>query len=1002
MSEFEPHLCISASAGSGKTFRLSRRVLRLLAMGAAPDEIAAYTFSRKAAGEIFDSIVGALCQASASDHAAARTSRDIGLTQSRQAYLDHLRTLLRHLHRLRIGTLDSRISQMLSAVSVELGLPPELSLMDSGSAEYQRLQSQVLNGLFRSGNLQAADTDTFLQLFTEATHGKSEKKFTPLIEQFLEKHRNTFLLYPRAEAWRGPPIADPPCQLSAAEAGALVALIRERLPEEITNGKVAASLQDFAEACGRFGLASTWSRDLPSTGVGPRLLAGEGPVFVFNRKTYELSTPLWNGFSQLMDHVFAVALAQVQRRSLALYGFLLVYESAYRGRVFPGGQLSFADACMLMAHFDQLEPAEMAYRLDGEISHWLLDEFQDTNQLQWQVLAPFIAEVLQDPEQRRSFFYVGDVKQAIYGWRGGDAGLFGRVRRQWPSIKHDSMAVSYRSAQPVLDLVNRVFDQLPVIEALPAAAIDRWNREFKPHKSALSGLPGRAEVLQATGEEADGNQLILKMVRGLPADIETAILVRSNAEGKKIADTLRADGLRVSLEGSAALRDDTAVEAVLAALKQSAHPADSFSREYLRLAGLEIEAFSLLEMIRQQGITPAVRFLINALRLPREALFSRARLERLLEAAMAFDRLGDPSVDRFLAYVDKARLKENEARGVIRIMTIHQSKGLGFDAVIVPVNASGTFARTEPDQLAGSPADAANPFVTLLPVKTVCARIPELSRLQEALEADKVYETLCTLYVAMTRAKRSLQILLPVPPKSTGALSGIANWLADRLQTGEAEKASLMEGTHCLARWGGEDWASEPGRPGPEAALPRAFPLPAGSKTLSRLEPSRESAQAERVDLAFRYFSQDGRALGSRVHALLEQLEWTDGRDPETFLAEQGEPSDTEAAAHVRRVFAMPALRRPADATGLWREQRFESVLPEGWVTGIFDRVVLLRDGAWIQDFKTNLKVDASTAAHYRPQMQLYRRVLADMLGFSEGQVRCQLLFTRTGELVEV
>jgi ATP-dependent helicase/nuclease subunit A len=1002
LNGFLPYLCISASAGSGKTFRLSRRVLRLLAMGEAPDEIAAYTFSRKAAGEIFDSIVDALCHAAGSDQAAAQTSQDIGIAHSRQSYIDDLRSLLQALHRLRIGTLDSRISQMLSAVSVELGLPPDLTLMDSGSAEYLRLQSQVLNGLFRSGTLKPADADTFLQLFAEATYGKSEKNFTGLIEQFLEKHRATFLLYPDAKAWRGPEISEPPVALSSDEAEACVKHIRACLPGEVTQDKVRDSLQHFAEACAGFSLHSTWSKDLPSSGVGPKLLDGEGPCFSFSRKEYELSEALWASFEALIDHVFAVALAQVQRRTLALFGFLFVYESAYRGTVFPGGQLSFDDACLLMANFDQLQPAEMAYRLDGEISHWLLDEFQDTNQLQWQVLEPFLSEVMQDPEQGRSFFYVGDVKQAIYGWRGGDAGLFGRVRERWPSIVHETMAVSYRSAPAVLDLVNRVFDQLPLIDALPAPALQRWNAEFETHVAARPGLAGRAEVLQATGDEEDSHHLLLQMVRELPAGLETAILVRSNTEGKKIADTLRGDGLRVSLEGSADLRDDTAVEAVLAALKQAAHPADGFSKKFLQLVDLKISPFGLLDMIRQGGLTPAVRHLIAGLPLLPEAAFSQARLQRLLEVAIDFDRLGDPSVDRFLAYVDKTRLKENEARGVIRIMTIHQSKGLGFDAVIVPIKASGSFAKSEADQLVGSPADAADPFVTLLPVKTVCARIPEMRALYEDLEADKTYETLCTLYVALTRAKRSVQVLLPKPPKSQGSLGTVANWLADRLADDDAALASTIEGTRCLARWGDGDWAADLSTAAVTPAAPSAFVLPAGQKTLSRLEPSRESAKAEKVDQAFRYFPQDGRALGSRVHALLEQVDWVDDLEVDSFLAAQEEAPESEAAGHLRQAFAMSALKRPPNVTDLWREQRFESVLPEGWITGIFDRVVLFKDEAWIQDFKTNQKVDAATAEHYRPQMQLYRRVLADMLGFTEDRIRCQLLFTKTGEVVEV
>ncbi|MGQ9661045.1 MAG: UvrD-helicase domain-containing protein, partial [Kiritimatiellia bacterium] len=76
------HLAISASAGSGKTFRLAHRYLRLLAEGVPPDRIIALTFSRKAAGEMFDSVVNYLQKAAACDTAALQTAARIGGMQT--------------------------------------------------------------------------------------------------------------------------------------------------------------------------------------------------------------------------------------------------------------------------------------------------------------------------------------------------------------------------------------------------------------------------------------------------------------------------------------------------------------------------------------------------------------------------------------------------------------------------------------------------------------------------------------------------------------------------------------------------------------------------------------------------------------------------------------------------------------------------------------------------------------------------------------------------------
>ncbi len=967
-------------------------------MQAEPDSIAAYTFSRKAAGEIFDSIVTALRKAASSDEEAGSTAEIMGIPHAREDFIADLRRWFHSLHRLRVGTLDSRISQMLSAVSVELGLPPEFSLMDTQSAEYLRLQSEVINQIFKSGSLTPELTEGFLQLFSEATHGASEKNFMRLMENFLGSHRATFLTVPQFEAWQGPDIQNPPQKLDAQACALILEDILHALPSLSLDAKAQSILETLAEKCAHFQLSSTWTGDLPKDTLSQRLLAGEGPEVKYGRTMIDLSGEIWEGFSQLLEHVLAVALVQVKGETLALYGFLRIYQQAYQGKALNGGQLAFEDACMLMADFDQLEPHELAYRLDGEISHWLLDEFQDTNRLQWKVLEPFVSEVLQDPEAQRSFFYVGDVKQAIYGWRGGDSELFGQVLKDWPIIEHESMAVSYRSAPAVLDLVNQVFLDVPVIDGIPVASAERWNREFELHRAAREDLPGQAEVWQIEDKETDPHAVILEMVRRLPPEAETAILVRTNDEGKEIADVLRGGGFRVSQEGSSPLRDDTAVEAVLAALRQAAHPLDEFSPNFLKLAGMKSDPLRLLEHVQNQGFTPVIRDLIDGIPFQEDAQFSRGRLDRLLLLAIEFDRLGDPSIDRFLAFVEKARPKESEARGVVRIMTIHQSKGLGFDAVILPVKKSSSFSKIETGELVKSHGDEGEPCISLLPPKVVCEQIPEFSQMREKLDADKTYEGLCGLYVALTRAKQSLQVLLPVPPKSGGSLGCVDNWLVDRLGAGSGEKGSALKGANCLASWGAAGWESSLKK----EALPETKPVPFmvadGRKTLSRLEPSQEASQPQQVDQLFHIYERDGRELGTRVHALMEQVDWAEVVDAEALLSGEEE----EVLSHVSMALAMTEMKQPEGVTGLWREQRFETVLPEGWVTGIFDRVVLFKDAAWIQDFKTNQSVSEKTVAKYRPQMELYRRVLADMLGFDEEKIKCQLLFTKTGKVVEV
>lgn len=100
------------------------------------------------------------------------------------------------------------------------------------------------------------------------------------------------------------------------------------------------------------------------------------------------------------------------------------------------------------------------YRLDCRLDHWLIDEFQDTSDVQWSVLQNLVDEVIQDPDRQRTFFCVGDVKQAIYGWRGGNPYLFRRIREQYGDvIQEESLDQSFRSCPPIIHTINRVFSK---------------------------------------------------------------------------------------------------------------------------------------------------------------------------------------------------------------------------------------------------------------------------------------------------------------------------------------------------------------------------------------------------------------------------------------------------------------------------------------------------------------------------------------------------------------
>ena len=188
---------------------------------------------------------------------------------------------------------------------------------------------------------------------------------------------------------------------------------------------------------------------------------------------------------------------------------------------------------------------------------------------------------------------------------------------------------------------------------------------------------------------------------------------------------------------------------------------------------------------------------------------------------------------------------------------------------------------------------------------------------------------------------------------------------------------------------------------------------------LARLRPRRRtpSGSEEITVSAAQLFSRQGgvaREFGTLVHALFEEIEWSDSFDLDAVMPAwearwTGSAALSDAVGQIRGVLETPdlhaALARPGSSAEAWRERNFEILLGDEWLSGTFDRVVIERDApgrataATILDFKTDRVGDDASieaaVAKYRPQLETYREVLRRMTGLPAAAVRCQLLFTR-------
>ncbi len=1075
------HVAISASAGSGKTFQLAHRYIGLMANGVSPDRIIALTFSRKAAGEIFDSVVKYLCDASSSPEQAHRTGGLIGKPAFRQQdFLRLLRSLLVSIHSLHISTLDSFTVGILKSFPMELGIPSVFQIMDNDSGEAKAASRKVLGTIFNHRRVAEAAQQTFLDAFRQATFGQETKNLEKSLDEFITGYRERYCFMPEADTWGeertvwpgGSPWFEPTDDLTTAAAE-----LKASLPASGFTDKLLDSLTRIIDFCSGYGESSYWDTALSNTAVFQSFLAGledleRGELILsYNKRDYPLTERQCRLLFTLVRHVIGTELRAAVRRTRGIYQVLHQYEQFYDDMVRRRGQLTFTDAQYLLTAGNRYSsdsvlsrmPGQEArlyidYRLDSKLDHWLLDEFQDTSDLQWEVIRNLADEILQDISGQRSFFYVGDVKQAIYGWRGGNARLFGMILEQYQGrIKQIPLSVSFRSCQPVIDTVNRVFCSFPD-DQLPQQAVTEWEKIWQEHRCQKDVVPGRgyAAILEPPCHDGEVKPTdedryhvvanLLNEIKPLDRGRSVAILVRTNNVGKDIVDFLRSEcpGMPIIHEGRAAIKDNPVVSVLLSLVKFAAHPGDTFAWRHLQMSPLN-KYFAkkklhrddlpllLLEEIQMHGFQAFIRSwgarLNSAQQLDN---FGRKRRNDLINAAGEFDGTGTSSCSDFLHFIDNYQLHELGTDNAVRVMTIHQSKGLGFDIVILPDLQGNNMAKAgHPDFVIARDSATDKPRWALKTPRAVIAESdPVLAEQVQKANETACFDALCVLYVALTRAKQGLYMITAFPGKSSRMVTPAA-FLKSQLAgdpkptCGSVMKIAGEEFT-CLYETGERDWyLKAPSKAGPSK---RVEPLelsyefsrqPSLRRRLLGVSPSTIEGRQIRADLLFTHVTRDSMELGQAIHELFEKVSWIDEFDTEHLIQEWqestrvSEETTRKAIDQFRKATASAgvrqALSRPEGNVALWREKHFEIVLEDQWITGVFDRVTITKDPdgtpiqATILDYKSNEITDdaelASMAEHYRPQLLLYGKALSRMLRIEPSQVGLQLLFTYAGRV---
>ncbi len=1047
------HVMILASAGSGKTYALTDRFIGLLARGAAPDRIVALTFTRKAAGEFFDRILNKLAAAAADPAAARRLDAAIGWEgREPEAYRRLLRGMVDAMPRLRLGTLDGFFARIVRAFPLELGLAGDFEVLQEHAARLER--RRVLRRLYlpvRGGPAEAQKN--FIEAFKRATFGADEKRLATHLDTFLDEHHRVYLTAASGAGW-GEAARIWPSGQPWLEAGTALAPALRTLESWLASATLDPSSRrrwaEFLEAVPTWAPGASLPRPLEyvlekTLPILPALLAGSAEL-KFNRQAQALPAAAARALGDVVQAIAAAELSGQLAVTRGIFEVLRDYDRLYHDTVRRGGKLTFADIQRLLepmrlsAIGGEPEAGRLAidYRLDGEIDHWLLDEFQDTSFGQWSILRNLVDEAVQDPTGRRTFFCVGDVKQAIYTWRGGDPRIFREVLEYYNAaapgtVVEKFLDSSWRSGPPVIELVNAVFGASAVLHGLfPGAAAATWTREWRTHRSAVPDRNGQAALIHAAGR--DGRwRTTLELLRELaPGErgLSCAVLVRQNDTAAELADYLRAEG-GFSATAEADLRvcvDHPAGAALLALVQAAAHPGDRLAWEHVRMSPLaavlgvdgigdrDALALAVLGSIFHDGFARTMEFWLK--RLEPADRFSRERADQFAAAAAAFDATGSRNPDEFIEFMGRFTLRDTEGGAVVRVMTIHKAKGLDFDVVVVPDLEGHTLLSRREGLAVHESADRSIDWVLDLPPRLFSENDAVLGAHVCDARAAACYEQLSLLYVALTRAKRGLYVV--TEPVGASSSANFPQFLARTLG---CEERPIRVGAHEFAgSWsrGDPEWFR--GLPPP---APASRPVPglerlAGAASNSVLRrrvrrPSLEDPSWESPARLFRLERSRESDFGRRVHELLARIAWADPAERAARAADwaaQGGAPDAEAAACLTAAGLAAIWASPDGAAEVWRERDFEVIAEEAWVSGRFDRVVVSKDSAGrptaavVYDFKTDRAESPANwraiAERHAGQLATYRRAVCALTGLPAAAVRAEVVLTRARARFEV
>ena len=710
---------IKASAGTGKTYRLSHTYMGYLLKSSDPwayRHLLAVTFTNKATAEMKERILLDLAETAAGNSKDAPKARH------------YLVSILHDYSAFSVSTIDRFFQQTLRSFARELGQFASYQVELDKKALVSEAMDRVLDGV----SAERSDLMNWLQ--ANAMDQIRENGWFKLDGGLQEMGTRL-----KGEEYRQ---------------------LKERLG---IDEQVMFSKERLAKAHKRCAeVIAAFEKDAAALGFP----ADKGKRIAYPSGKKALEDPVAADFFEKRYPGYATAI--IVDKSLYGLGVAREFEAEFNALLKEKNVMPLDESNGLLKKIIDGSDAPFVYEKTGTIySHYLLDEFQDTSRLQWDNFLP----LLRDADASGENLIVGDVKQSIYRWRDSDWRLLGEeVKKAFPDAKDEDLKENWRSARTVLSVNCRFFDY-----AAGAVGMSGMYSGLLEQKSKAAEKQQGCVRVSFTSDQAQAVLDSISDVRSRGARLgDIAILVRGKAEGSALGEVLRQAGIDFISDDTLNLKTSVSVRRLVSLLSFYDDPGNTVGSYLAKSMGVEFPEnyHSLMDfcesLLREMRDYDPETF-------DADVLFIGAFMDMLQDWV-------NVNGNKLREFIREWGEKEDcyigtpVASDAVRIMTIHKSKGLEFPHVIFPyadkvvmfkpnvrwcvLDGGGTALGHEVDGV--YPVDLSGSSLHTL----FAPAYEEERRMQ-------VVDNLNLFYVAMTRASKSLHVIAKTP--AAGKMKALKN-----------------------------------------------------------------------------------------------------------------------------------------------------------------------------------------------------------------------------------